>query len=288
MSETNPIVPVETKEPVATPSVPIAPKEQTPTESSLALFARKERSLRQQANKNAEERKALEEMKAQFKPDVSWKDRIKTDLAGMLAEAGLSHENVTQTLVDNSPSSLSERKLQAQVDALREELSGYKTQNDDTQKRAYNNAVEQMRGDAKTLISSDSEKYEFLKNTDPEGDRVIELIETTYKEDGVVLSVQDAAQQVEDYLAEYAVNLAKMEKTKKLLTPKVEETKAETPSGQEEGKHIVTPQPGKQQIIPKRQQTNTLQNRMTVSAQTSATAHERTQRAIMAFKGQLK
>lgn len=238
----------------------------------IAQFARKEKSLRQLAKQLEQDKKAFEAERANVKPDTSWKERLKTDFMGMLAEAGLSHEDVTQSLVNNTPESLQIRQLKAELASLRGDMDTTKQSVNLAQEKAYNQALGQIKRDVQSLIGTDS-AYETIKLEDPEGEAVVALIEATYKEDGYVMSNEDAAKQVEDYLVEKAIALAKLPKIQSRLAPTIEEKPA--------------PKADQKTQVQKTEPTTTktLTNSHTISSQSNASERSRVQRAIMAFRG---
>jgi hypothetical protein len=93
----------------------------------------------------------------------------------------------------------------------------------------------------------------------------VELIERTFKQYGVLLSVEDAAKQVEDYLVEEAFKLTKLKKIQQRLAPAQKPVEAKL-------------EPQKQP-----QTLKTLTNAVSSSGRVSVR-----ERAIAAFKGQLK
>ncbi len=101
----------------------------------------------------------------------------------------------------------------------------------------------------------------------------MKLIEETYQKDGILLSVEEAAQEVENYIVEQGLNkLSKIEKIKKRLAensgavnPPAKQVKTET------------------QANPEKTQMKTLTNASSGARKLSAR-----DRAILAFKGELK
>ncbi|MDE2106538.1 MAG: hypothetical protein KGL39_55500, partial [Patescibacteria group bacterium] len=97
---------------------------------------------------------------------------------------------------------------------------------------------------------------------------VVDLIEQTFKEEGRVMDVEEAANEVENYLLEEIEKLTRIEKLKKRMEAKP----AATPKSDEQ-----TPQKKQPQTM------KTLTNAASSSRQLSAK-----ERAILAFKGELK
>jgi hypothetical protein len=97
-------------------------------------------------------------------------------------------------------------------------------------KQAYETAIKQLGNEAKILVDSDP-SYELIKAQDATG-AIVELIEETHKETGVLMSVEEAAKEIENHLYEEALKLSQLEKVKKGLQPPpaVVSEVAETPA----------------------------------------------------------
>ncbi len=76
----------------------------------------------------------------------------------------------------------------------------------------------QVRSDAETLISGDTENvYETLKTKSNAADLITSFIEETYKEEGKVLKVEEAATFIENELLEQAIAMAGLKKVQSKL-----------------------------------------------------------------------
>lgn len=245
-------------------------------------LARQERALRQkvqQQQKMLEEREnALKAKEAEieaklqdYRTNYVPKDRIKEDALGTLEEAGLTYDDVTQQAVSRQPT---DPRILRTIQSLQEEIKSLKQANQDSQKtyqeqqtQAYQSALRQIETDAKALVR-DNPAFEFIDKQN-QVKQVVRLIEETYKKDGVVLDVEEAAREIENELTERALNTFKtVSKIQKRLTETAQSPKA-TPQTQSETK-----------------------TQPTIKTLTNATASTRKlsakERAILAFKGELK
>jgi len=111
------------------------------------------------------------------------------------------------------------------------------------------------------------EQYELIAATGSIDD-VVELIERTFTEEGRLVPVEEAAQAIEDYLAEEAYKLSKLKKIQQKLAP----------SAQAKPEQKQTEQPKQPQT-----QMKTLTNAVGTQRQLSAR-----ERAIAAFEGKNK
>ena len=247
-----------------------------------AALARREKALRQQAQKQEQAIKAREDALAQreaalaakdqeYKSNYIAKDRFKVDPIQALADAGASYEEITQAILNQTPK---DPRVEGHIARLEAKLAALEAANEDAKKSQisaqqaqYDAAVKQIKTDAKQLVYTDP-AFETVKAMNAVND-VVELITETYNQDGVLLSVEEAAQQVEDYLVEEATKLARIDKIQKRL--------AQTASTSTQATQSKTPAQTTKQPQPMR----TLTNATASSRQLTAK-----ERAIAAFKGE--
>lgn len=279
-----------TSEVVESTEQPSAPVEEQKTEtaadplsSQYAILARREKALRAKQQQQDQSYKAREEALKAREAAVAAKDQeyqtgyipksqLQQKTLQTLLEAGVSYDDITSQLLNQQPADPRTEahisRLEAKLAALEQANETSQAQQKTQQQAAYDQAVKQIKTDTKQLVFTDP-NFEMIKATNSVND-VVELIEKTYAEDGILLSVEEAAQQVEDYLIEESLKLAKIEKFKKRLG-------AVAPT--QVPKQVQTPAP-QQKTQP---QMKTLTNATSSSRQLSAK-----ERAILAFKGELK
>lgn len=264
-----------------------APKaEADPTVSrQFAQLARQEKALRakiqqqEQAHKAREaaliaREEALKQQAQAPSVDLSKyipKDKLMNDPLSALSEAGTSYDEITQRVINRVPV---DPMVQATVDKLEAKIAALEKNNEEGKKsqveqqsQQYQAAVKQITAEAKALVTSDPVAYEAIHKTGTVRE-VVKLIEETYAKDGVLLSVEEAAQEVENYLVEENLKMYnKIEKIRKRaqqVAPGVASAKT-SPANQS--------QP----------QMKTLTNAVASSRQLSAR-----ERALLAFEGKLK
>lgn len=264
-----------------------AKKEDKLMSSKYAALARREKALRAQAFKQEQALKAREAAlaakeaelasKAPTQADYSnyiSKDQLKQNALQALADANVSYEELTQQILNQG--SIDPRAqaaltaLEAKIAKLEAAAEEAKKQSETAQQEQYKSALRQIETDVKRLVATDS-SFEMIKATRSEKD-VVELIESHFKEHGELLTNEEAAQQVEDYLVEEAERLAKIDKIKKRLMPAAS-TQAKTTPVQQPSEKPKQTQP----------QMKTLTNSNSTSRQLSAR-----ERAVLAFRGELK
>ena len=253
--------------------------EEKPLDPQYTALARKERALRARVAQQTEQLKAREaalsareaEINAKSTQDLSnyiQKDKLKQNAFQVLSELGLTYDDITnQAVAQQSPEwqafAQMKQEMQEELQKVREEQANTRKSYEQQQAQAYQQALSQIRNEARDLVKSDP-SFEAIRATGSVND-VVELIERTFNEEGTLMTVEQAAQAVEDYLTEEATKLSKIEKIQKRLN-------AQTQS----------PNNSKQQPVAT-QQMKTLTN--SVGAQRPLSARER---ALLAFKGELK
>lgn len=257
-------------------------KEDPALSDKYNLLARRERALRakaQQQEKLIREREAaLEAQKAEilkkeeeFKQGYIPKSQLKQAAIDAILAGELPYDEVTQQVLGQSavdPRLMNHiQKLEAKIQMLESGIEETKTNYINTQEQAYKAAVKQIRTDVETLVKNNPE-FETVSATNSVSD-VVELIEKTFKEDGILMSVEEATQEVENYLVEEATRLAKLSKIQKRIQPA---PAAPAKSVQAEQPQLTQPQPMK-----------TLTNANSSTRKLSAR-----ERAMLAFKGENK
>lgn len=214
----------------AASEVPETKAKEDPLSSQYATLARKEKALRaqiqqfkaDQAKFEAERQSQLATPKQEF--DLSKyveRDRIKADPMAIFDEVGLSYDDLTHAVLTRSQIQTDPRltaqmaRMEAEIKAAKEEAQKLRQAQEDGQKQSYQQAVAQIRSEASKLVYTDP-TFEMIKETNSVPD-VVELIESTFKADGVLLTVEEACQAVEDHLVEEAIKLSKIKKLQQRL-----------------------------------------------------------------------
>jgi hypothetical protein len=273
----------------AAPQAPVAPaatetatQQAQPSQDQLALrkMAQREASLRREmaaikAEKDAwvQKEQAWKQKEEEYSQKYIPRDKLETDPLGMLSELGYDNERVAQMLLNpQAPVPPYVEKLLKKIEALEQGQQQSKTEAEKQQQAQYETAINQVRNDVMNLVKT-NESFEGIRASGAE-EAVVQLIVETYNTENRLMSVEDAAQAVEDYVLEEALKLANIGKVKsKFAPPPVEVPEA---------------QPQKQNIIPRQQsQLKTLTNSQTVSSRAPQTDRDRRARAIAAFQGKL-
>jgi hypothetical protein len=260
---------VSSVETVATPQEAPAPKQEDTMSPRLAALARQQKALRAQQRSVEEKSRAIEAQKQEIEQAKAWKQRLTTDPYGVFLEAGLTADQAA-TLLLNQPNTADQRVhlLEQEIKALKASQEQSTTKFDQVQKQQYEDAKKQIRTDVTLLVDGDK-TFEAIKAMNAE-EAVVELIEATFAQSNGqnLMTIEAAAQEVEDYLVDEALKFAKLNKVQSRLAP------------------VPTPNIQKQQA-PTQKQMPTLSNRMAPSTPSRSTDRERRERAILAFQNKL-
>lgn len=208
-----------------------------PLSSQYAVLARKEKALRakvqqqEQAMKAREDalkqrEEALNAKDSQYKQGFISKEEFTKNPWKFLAESGISYDQLTEMALNQTKlDPYMQSKIEQLESKLAESEKRFKEYEEKSQKTreeqqstAYKQAIETIRKDAESLVKSSAEQYELVSATNSVDD-IVELIEQTFIDDGVVLTVEEAAAEIEAYLEEEALKLAKLKKVQTKLQP---------------------------------------------------------------------
>lgn len=232
----------------------------------IAELARKEKEFRARelALKSKEEEWHSKEKEYQTKYIA--KDSLKSNPYAALTESGLNEEEL-MSMIMNPPNQtdLKIKGLESKIESLMKSLEERDSKAQESTTAAYQKALDGIRSDAKDLVEA-SEEFEVIKASGEDGiEAVVRYIEDEFKKSGKQIPVDKAAQHIEEQFLEHAMKFASLNKIKQRSLGEVTQQ-----------------EPGKQQGL---NQTKTLTHQNTNSTAKPLSARER---AIAAFKGELK
>lgn len=244
----------------------VEPAKEEPVSPKLALLAQREKRMRAMDLDLKAREDALKAKEEEYKTSYIPKSRLKEDALSALQDAGVSYDQITEALLKQPTSQVDPliREQQDKIAALEERLSKLSGDFESKQTNEYQSALKQIGKDVTTLVK-DNPEYELVDRLDM-GQKVVEFIEEKFKEDGTLISIEEAAKAIEDALFEDVNKFAQLNKVKSKFAPQ-------------------TPEPEKKPInlqTQDKQPTRTLTNAVTASK--PLTPRER---AIRAFRGEL-
>lgn len=265
-----------TEVPVKTPDpefVKLAKQEK----AMRALAIKQQEQIKQkdqelQAQKQASEQ-AIRDAEAKSTGYIT-KDQLKANAMQVLADAGVSYDDLTQQILNQqteNPRVTAEiNALKAEIRKLTETTEKYSQTAAEEKQANYQAAVKQIQRDVDKLVTTDP-AYETIKNTNS-SKAVTKLIEATFREEGRVMDAEEAAELVENHLInKYEKIFTSTSKIKQRLAKASVQSQAKTQQTQ-----ATAPQ---QQSQPMKTLTN---------ATSSTRKLSNKERAVLAFKGQLK
>ncbi len=203
-------------EQVDTPT-PVEPKDPA-LSRQFAQLARQERQLRQKFQQQQQElqrqREAFEQEKKtwgtkeeDYTKNYLPRNLIKDNTLQALAEAGVSYDDLTQQILNQAPPNPQMeayvKKLEAKISAIEKGQDEYKQQQLTAQQEQRKAAERQIEIDATDVIRSNPVAYEAINQLGKRGiQEVKRLITQTYDKDGILMTVEQAADEVENYLVE--------------------------------------------------------------------------------------
>lgn len=247
-----------------------------PLSPKFAALARQQKMIRQQQIEFQEQKKAFEAERQQIEQAKSWKQRLTQDPYSVMLEAGLTADQVAALMLQQP--NVEDQKfsqVQSELKAIKEAQEQAKQEAQRVQQQQYDNAVTQIRNDVENLVMAD-ESYETIK-TMGASEAVVALIEENFHKTGRLLSIEDAAKDVEEYLVEEAMKIASINKIKSRFIPAPEQPQVPQKQG-------IQAQLQKQQ---EQQTLKTLSNKSLAGQSHATTAKEKRERAILAFQGKL-
>lgn len=249
-----------------------APETQVPNQADprLEQLTRKEKQLHALRKQIDDERKALQSREEDYKTNYIPKNRLTEDPLSVLNEAGVSYDKLTEMLLSQpNADDPAIKTLLNKIKAIEDRQEQATKQAAEQTQKQYEQALNQIRNEVKLTVDSAPE-FETIKEMGMQ-DAVVELIEQTFTNEGYLMDIEKAAQEVENHLLEEAYKMAQLKKVQSRLQPKQEQNSPAPASKQNQA-----PGPIK-----------TLTNSMQTQTTKGMTAKERRERAIAAFHGKL-
>lgn len=259
-SETTP----EVTEAAVTPEAKVEEKTISP---QYAQIAKRERMVRRQLEELKQREAAFknreQDLLTRYVPKDQIAEDFRTDPLGSMKKYNLSYDQLTaQVLNGPTPQEQTVAELRREIAALKGGMDETKELITKQEAQRYEQAIHQIRTETKVLVENDP-NFEMVKEMRA-GETVVELIQETFKKTGTVMSVEEAAREVEEYLLEEILRVAKGKKI--------------------QGKMMSTPAAATEPMA----QTNSAKTLTHASLSSGSKGLSNYERAMLAFKGELK
>lgn len=217
---------------------PSTPVEETRSQEAVTLspklsaLARREQKFRQQEQQFKAEQEKLKQEREALSKLSQLKTKIESKDFSALEELGISYEDYTNYLINKADG---QDPVKSELSDLKKEIESLKTSQEEQVNKQYEATVNQYRSEIKQLVSKDPQ-FESIKDSGNE-DAVLQLILETFEEDGEILTVEEAAQEVEKFIVEDTLATAtKLRKVREKLVP----PKPQLPPPQRQGLKTLT------------------------------------------------
>lgn len=261
--------------PVEAPKAPEITAETSPQDSvRIAALLRREKLLQKRSRELQERERLLKEQETSYSPWKEASELAKTNKLKAIEKLGIGYQDLTQQVLNDGnlpPDVLAAQKAEEIVSRRLAEIEvRQKEAQAEATRTQYANAMKHIDAEAKSMADA-SDKFPLVKELEAFHD-ITEHIEKTFHETGKILSVEEAAQIVEQGLFADLEKLFKIEKIRSKFVPQpiTEEPKIES----------ATIQPV--------QKISTLTHKTTVNppALKPMSINDRRERAIRAFRGE--
>jgi hypothetical protein len=184
----------------------------------MTALARKESKVRQQELAIKAERAAIDAEKAEIASLKQAKTKLAAKDYSILAELGVDYNDYSNYLI----AQLNEQDpAQAAIKALEQKVNSFEEGQKAQVSKQYEATINQYKRDIKNAVESNPE-FDSIKAQGAE-EHVLQHILDTFNEDGEILTVEQAAKEVEAAILEEAEEYLKLSKIQSKLKPKVEE-----------------------------------------------------------------
>lgn len=185
-----------------------------PIDPQLADLVRIKRALQVKERELAQREEAFK-VQAGSVPAEDLKAKLKADPLGVLQEAGVTYDQLTEAILNNQNAPIDPQKLRNEIkEDLKKELLGeFGTRDQQAETQVLGEINREV-----VNLTAQGDQYEAIRTAKAQK-KVTDLIHRTWKETGEVMDVTEAAELVENQLIEDYTPFAKLKKVQSLLAP---------------------------------------------------------------------
>lgn len=180
---------VDTQEDTTAQAVTLSPQ--------LTALARKQQKLQQEIQAQRDKEADWAKKEADYVPKSDFKAKLQQNAAEALKDLGTDYDELTRLLLEqqNGPDP---------VKALESKLERLEKSQEENVNKQYEATIKQYKAEADSLVAKDPKKY-FLINKEGQQEAIVQHIVETWQENpDQVLTVEEAASEIEDFLREEA------------------------------------------------------------------------------------
>lgn len=163
----------------------------------LTALARKQQKLQQEIQAQRDREAAFDAKQADYIPKSSLTAKFETDALGALKDLGMTYEQFNERL-------LAQLNGADPVKELRSEFDQFKKTQEESVNKQYDATLKQYRSEADALIAADPKAFHLITKGKHQDAVVQHIVETWEADPDQVLTVSQAAKEVEEVLRENA------------------------------------------------------------------------------------
>ena len=201
-------------------AVPADPGESIKLSPKISALARKEQAFRQKEAQLKQREQQLEQKLADAERFSKLKERMAAKDYSAAEELGLSYDEYTKHLIDKQTATDPNEQRYKKVES---ELESLKKAQEDRIVQEYKENQAAWKAEVARVVSSGEEDFSTIRELKME-DAVLRHINDSFDEDGIELTAEQAAKEIEAALIERAErfsNVTKIQKKRALGPPKV-------------------------------------------------------------------
>lgn len=163
----------------------------------LTALARKQQKLQQEIQSQRDKETAWAAERADYIPKGTFKAKLQENAAAALQDLGLDYNELTDLLLKQQQSEDPVKRLESEINKLKQ------SQEENVNKQ-YEATLKQYKAEVSSLVTADPKAFFFI-HKEGHQDAVVQHIVETWKENpDEVLTVEQAAKEIEEVLREEA------------------------------------------------------------------------------------
>jgi len=171
----------------------------------LSALARKQQKLQAEIQAQREKEAAFEASKADFVPKSAFKDKLKQNAAEALAELGTNYDELSQLMLAQAQGADPNAE---RIERLTSEVENLKKSQEENVNKQFEATLKQYKAETDALVASDPKAFHFILKENLQDDVVQHIVDTWKDDPDQVLTVAQAAKEVEEVFREKAKAIA--------------------------------------------------------------------------------
>jgi hypothetical protein len=179
----------DTKEETTAPAVTLSPQ--------LTALARKQQKLQQEIQAQREKEQEWAKKEADYVPKSTFKAKLQENAAEALKDLGTDYDELTRLLLEQQNGADPVKALEAKIQKL-------ESSQEETVNKQYEATIKQYKKETSDLVAKDPKKFFLIAKEGAEEAVVQHIVDTWEENPDTVLTVEEAASEIEEFLREEA------------------------------------------------------------------------------------